>query len=225
VSVRVADVMSERVIAVGQDARFGEIVAAIRRFRIASVPVIDAEGRVIGLVSEDDLLGREVGRSLGRGLLARLRGLRDRSQRTEPTAAELMSSPAETVVAATPVREAARMMYRRNIRRLPVVEPVSDRLVGMVTRSDLLAVYERPDEDVRREILYDIIRDTLGMDPERFTVSVVSGTVMIRGEVESRSAAGRLAEAIGHVEGVATVDDRLVYRQDSRTSKAPPAHL
>lgn len=221
-SVSVADVMSERVIAVRQNAEFAQIVAAMRRFRIASLPVIDAEDRVVGLVSEDDILLKEADQDRGRGFLRRFRRRAGRPGQAGTTAAELMNSPAVTVTAATPAREAARAMYRHRIHQLPVVDPGSGRLTGIVTRSDLLAVYERPDEDIRREILYDIIEDTLGMDPEWFTVGVVGGTVTIRGEVERRSAGQRLAEAIGHVEGVVTVADHLVCRQDDTASKAPP---
>jgi CBS domain-containing protein len=116
-----------------------------------------------------------------------------------------------TVTAATPAREAARVMYRHRIHQLPVVDATSGRLTGIVTRSDLLAVYERPDEDIRREILYDVIEDTLGLPSERFDVGVVGGTVTIRGRLERHSAALRLAEAIAHVGGVITVMDHLTY--------------
>lgn len=232
-SVSVADVMSERVVAVRQNARVTEIVAAMRRFHVTSLPVIDSESRVMGLVSEDDLLRREAATGRGRGLL---RWLRERSggphrdsardtERKPATAADLMCSPAVTVTAATPARDAARAMYRHRVRQLPVVDPVSGRLTGTVTRSDLLAVYERPDADIRREILQDVIGGTLRLDPGRFTVNVLNGTVTIRGEVDRRTVASRLAEAIRHVEGVVSVADQLVYGWDDRAPKTRRAHL
>ncbi len=219
--VSVADVMSERVIAVRQSARFTEIKAAMRRFQLMALPVIDTADRVVGMVCQDDPAFREAGRRRSGGLLGLLGRLRVRPRPAEATAAELMSSPVVTVTPSTAAREAARVMYRHQTRQLPVIDPANGRLTGIVTRSDLLAVYERPDEEIRREILYDIIGNTLGMDPEHFIVSVVGGTVLIRGQVERRSEAVRLAEAIGHVDGVAAVGDHMVYRRDDR---APEEH-
>ncbi len=214
-SVSVSDVMSDRVVAVRRNTRLPEIVAAIRRFHVTSLPVVDEDYRVIGVVSEEDLFDQEA----ERGFFGRFRGRAGRTERMGSTAADLMRAPAVTVTAATSAREAARMMYAYRIRRLPVVDAVTGRLTGIVTRSDLLAVYERPDLEIRSEILYDIIQNTLGMDAERFDVGVVSGSVSIRGEVDRRSAANRLAEAIRHVEGVVTVDDRLTYRLDDRAGR------
>jgi osmotically-inducible protein OsmY len=85
-------------------------------------------------------------------------------------------------------------------------------------------VYERPDEDIRREILYDVIEDTLGLPSERFDVTVVGGTVTIRGRLERHSAALRLAEAIAHVGGVITVMDHLTYDLED-AARGPRARL
>jgi len=225
--VTVGDVMRTQVVAVRERARFAEIVAAMRRFHISSLPVVDEQNRVVGLISGHDLLlgdgtwGTGARRRGPPGLLGRLCG-RDRSGEPGRVATELMSSPAVSVTAATSAREAAREMYRYRIHQLPVVEAASGRLIGIVTRSDLLAVYERPDEDIRREILYDIIEDTLAMPPERFQVSVAGGTVTIRGRLDRHSDALRLAEAVAHVGGVITVNDRLTYELDdvARASRA-----
>jgi len=213
----VEDVMRHQAVAVREKARFAEIVAAMRRFHISSLPVIDARDRVIGLISDHDILpGDESCAPEARrhGLLDRLRRHAGRSAGAGRPATELMSSPAVTVTAATPAREAARTMYRHRIHQLPVVDATSGRLTGIVTRSDLLAVYERPDEDIRREILYDIIEDTLGMPSGRFDVAVMGGTVTIRGRLERRSAALRLADAIAHVGGVITLMDHLTWELD-----------
>ncbi len=212
--VSVAEVMSERVIAVRQSARFREIRSAMRRFHLVALPVVDSADRVVGIVSKDDPAFRDAGRRRG-GALGLFR------KRPEAVAAELMRSPVVTVTPSTAAREAARVMYRHRTRQLPVIDPGNGRLIGVITRSDLLAVYERPDDEIRAEILYAIIGDTLGMDPEHFVVSVVGGTVLIRGQVERRSEAVRLAEAIGHVDGVVTVADHMVYRHDDRAPKDP----
>ena len=226
-AVRVADVMRDRVVAVRERARFAEIAAAMRRFHLSSLPVIDSQDRVIGLISNYDLLlgdgaAEEGGRSR---LFGRFRH-RDRSEGAGMLATELMTSPAITVTPMTPAREAARAMYRHRIHQLPVVDAVTARLTGIITRSDLLAVYERPDEDIRGEILHGIIEQTLGMPAERFDVRVVGGAVTISGRLERRSAALRLAEAIAHVDGVITVIDHLTYAcEDTIPKKTPRARL
>ena len=224
--VCVADVMRDQVVAVRERARFAEIAAAMRRFSISSLPVIDSQDRVIGLISNYDLLLGDGAAQSGRGrLLGRFRH-RDRCEGAGMLATELMTSPAITVTATTPAREAARAMYRHRIHQLPVVDAVTGRLTGVITRSDLLAVYERPDEDIRGEILYGIIEHTLGMPSGRFDVRVVGGAVTISGHLERRSAALRLAEAIAHVDGVITVIDHLTYaREDTTPKKTPRARL
>lgn len=224
----VADVMRDHVIAVRERATYGEIVEAMRRYGISSLPVVDSEDRVVGLISGYDLLGEETGEAhaahggllsgpLGgplSGLLDRLRRRGERPDVRSKVATDLMSTPAVTVTAATPAAEAARAMYRRGIHQLPVVDAVTGRLIGLVTRSDLLAAFERPDEDIRREILYDVIERALAMPPERFEVTCVGGTVTIRGRLERRSAALRLAAAITQVGGVITIVDELTYELD-----------
>lgn len=234
VGVSVADVMRDQVVAVRERARFAEIVAAMRRFHISSLPVIDAEDRVIGLISNYDLLLGDVTYGLGAarfgrfscfGRFGRFVHWAERPDVAGRLAVELMSAPPVTVTAATPAREAAREMYRCRIHQLPVVDAATGRLTGIVTRSDLLAMYERPDEEIRREILYDIIEHTLAMPPARFEVTAVGGTVTIRGRIERRSDALRLAEAIAHVAGVITVVDQLKFQLDDTGPKAARARL
>lgn len=242
----VADVMKDQVVAVRERAGFEEIVAAMRRLHISSMPVIDSKGRVIGLISNYDLLCRDelrrdektyqAGRAgepgdggkapLGRLVRRTGRWLRHTRRRVSRPGAgrlatELMSSPAITVTPATPAREAVRAMYRHRVHQLPVVDATTGRLTGIITRSDLLAVYERPDEDIRREILHDIIERTLGLAPGDFDVRVVSGIVTIRGRLERRSAALRLADAVAHLGGVITVVDHLTYRLDDTIASMP----
>jgi CBS domain-containing protein len=217
--VSVADVMRDQVVAVRERARFAEIVAAMRRFHISSLPVVDSEDRVIGLISNYDLLLGDV--TYGFGAAVRFRWFGRRAVRggvSGRVAVELMSVPPVTVTAATPAREAAREMYRCRIHQLPVVDALTGRLTGIVTRSDLLAVYERPDEEIRCEILYGIIQQTLGMSVDGFDVSVVGGAVTIRGRLERRSDAVRLGGAVVHVAGVSTLVDHLKYQVDDSAS-------
>ncbi|HZE32665.1 MAG TPA: CBS domain-containing protein [Actinoallomurus sp.] len=215
--------MSDRVIAVHQNAEFSEIVDAMRRFHIASLPVIDAGDHVIGLISEDDVLAKETYQGGRSRLFGRFRRRTGPSKAAGTIATELMSSPAVTVTRSTSAREAARAMFRHRVHQLPVVDAISGRLIGIITRSDLLAVYERPAEDIRREVRYDIIEAALAMVPERFTVDVDHGTVTLRGEVEDRCAARVLTDAVRNVDGVVTVVDELTYRHGGDPAGRSPA--
>ncbi len=223
VSVSVAEVMSDRVIAVHENAEFSEIVDAMRRFHIASLPVIDAHDRVIGLISEDDVLAKEADQGHRSRLLGRFRRRNGPSRTAGTTATELMSSPAVTVTRSTSAREAARAMFRHRVHQLPVIDAVSGRLTGIVTRSDLLAVYERPAEDIRREVRFDLIEDALAMDPDRFIVDVDRGTVTLRGEVEDRCAARMIIDAVRRVDGVVTVIDELTCRRGGDPADRSPS--
>jgi CBS-domain-containing membrane protein len=138
---QVKDVMGHVAIAVMADASFADIVAALRRFKVGAVAVVDGERRVLGVVSADDLLMREVeaGRQDGSPYLSPKRR-REHRKATGTTAYELMTSPAITVTRETSVREAATLMHDHRIKQLPVVNPENGRIVGTVHQSDLLKV-------------------------------------------------------------------------------------
>ena len=126
------------------------------------------------------------------------------------TAAELMTRPAITVAADDTLAHAARLMYGKHIERLPVVT-ADGHLAGIVARADVLSVYSRPDEDIRREIIDKLILDTFLVDPARFTVTVENGIVTIGGEPETVAVGHEIVGAIRHVEAVVEVRDRLSY--------------
>ncbi|GAA0344179.1 CBS domain-containing protein [Actinoallomurus spadix] len=221
-SVCVAQVMSDHVIAVREHATFAEIAAVMNRCRVASLPVIDTGNRVIGVVTEDDLLLRET--PPGGALTGPRRRRAEHRKRTALTADRLMTAPAVTVTPDTPVRRAARLMHRHRIHHLPVVDPATGRLRGIVSRSDLLTVYERHDEDIHREITRDVIEETFALEPGDFTVAVAQGTVTVHGTVRHRSTAEALLRAIEAVDGVIEVRDHVRYRWDD-TGVIPRAYL
>ncbi|MGI8334291.1 CBS domain-containing protein [Actinomadura scrupuli] len=223
-SISVRELMTDRVIAVRENATFAEMVAVVRRYDLASMPVIDEGDHVVGIVSEDDLLLKEAGGPPYARPFGRFLRRRDHRKAAGTTAGEVMSSPAVTVTPATPAREAARLMHRRGIHQLPVVDAGNGRLKGMLSRSDLLAVYQRPDEDIRREILADVIEDGFALDPGGFTVTVVRGIVDLHGNVERRVVIGPLAEAIGRVDGVIQLRNHLTALWDD-VSPTPPKVL
>jgi CBS domain-containing protein len=124
-----------------------------------------------------------------------------------------MSRPAITVGPDATVPEAARLLRMHLIKRLPVADPLG-RLVGIVSRSDLLSVFLRPDDEIRREILEEVIFSELGMGPDRFDVTVREGVVTLQGTCERRSLVQVVVRAVTAVEGVVQVDNRLGYDLD-----------
>jgi CBS domain-containing protein len=205
----VGDVMTRNVVAVRKDARFKDIVQVMRARRFSAFPVLDDDNKVVGVVSEDDLLIREGFRVPGSGPRFLLRHA-DRAKADGLTAAELMTEPAITIRPEADVAEAARIMHRRHVKRLPVVTETG-RLVGVVSRVDLLVVYDRPDADIRSEILKQVIESEFVLDSLAFTVAVDSGVVTVAGPLDSEYVAVNLLEQIGRVAGVVTVRDRLSY--------------
>jgi CBS domain-containing protein len=209
----VKDVMTRNVVAVRETARYKDIVTVMRRRRVSAFPVLDAAGRVSGVVSEADLLLKEIGPEPFSGPVRSVLATGRRGERAKAaavTAAELMSKPAVTISPEASVAEAARLMYTRRVKRLPVVDE-TDRLVGIVSRVDLLSVYSRPDDQIRDEVLKSVIAGEFALDPSAFDVRVTSGIVTVTGEVERHNVAIHLIETIQHVEGVVDVRDRVGY--------------
>jgi CBS domain-containing protein len=209
-SSTVKDVMSTHVIAVRRNASYKEMASMLRDQRVSAFPVIDDDSKVIGVVSESDLLVKEALTGGAHPTLQSLPWQRVRSQVNGVTAADLMSKPAVTIGPDDAVRTAARLMFSRRIKRLPVVDK-DGRLIGIVTRSDVLSVYRRADEDIRREVTQDVILASYLCDPAKFTVTVVNGIVTIEGTPETARAGHDIIDSIGHTEGVVAVRDRLTY--------------
>jgi len=206
----VKDVMSTHVMAVREIATFKEIATRLREQRVSAFPVVDLDGKVIGVVSEADLLTKEALEGTVPGTLQSLTRQRARSQVNAVTAADLMTKPAVTIGPDEPVSHAARLMYSKRVKRLPVTDD-DGRLIGIVTRSDVLSVYSRPDVGIQREITQDLILCTFLCDPSRFTVNVKDGIVTIEGTPETASVGHDIIDAIRHIEGVVAVRDRLSY--------------
>jgi CBS domain-containing protein len=204
----VADVMTTKVIAVTRDADFKEIAGVLREFRVSACPVINSSGRVIGVVSEADLLYKAADCELPVGLIRLRWKLGEESKITAVTAGQLMTSPAVTIQADAPVQVAARVMRDRRLKRLPVVGAQGE-LIGIVSRADLLAVYDRPDTEILAEVSA-VAASEFGVDPADLNATVSSGVVTLAGSVALPETALELAARLRHVEGVVAVRDRLI---------------
>jgi len=210
----VRDLMTTSVVAVRQDANFKEMVTVMRSRRVSAFPVLDAADRVIGVVSEADLLVKEAAPELPQGLIRRAWRMAERSKAAGVTAAEVMTKPAVTIGEDAPVAEAAQLMQSRRVKRLPVVDGYG-RLHGIVSRADVLSVFERPDFEIRDDVVKDMIAGEFGLAPEMFVVTVRSGVVTVTGSVDHRADALALLGAIRHLEGVVALRDRLSYPTDN----------
>ncbi len=206
----VSDVMTRSVIALREDATYKEIVTALRHYRVSACPVVDDAGRVIGVVSEADLLYKQTDPEMPTGLIRLNWRLHEQTKATAVTALELMTAPAIVIDPAASIRTAAKTMRDRQVKRLPVTDS-DGYLVGIVTRSDVLTVFERPDTDIRDYVVKVVLDEEFGFDPDDFDVSVSSGVVTISGEVDRRDIALRLLAAIRHAEAVVGIRDRLSY--------------
>ncbi|MET9550146.1 CBS domain-containing protein [Streptomyces sp. NPDC006627] len=200
----VSDVMTHAVIAVGREAPFKEIVSLMEQWKVSALPVLAGEGRVIGVVSEADLLPKEEFRDTDLSQLDQLRRPADLAKAGGVSAGEVMSTPAVTVHPEATLPQAARIMALRHVKRLPVID-AHGLLQGLVSRSDLLKVFLRTDEELAEEVARAV---TAPLFPGGgVTATVEGGVVMLGGEIRDRAlvpVAARLARA---VEGV--VDVRL----------------
>jgi len=206
----VKEIMTTQVVAVKLGASFKEMAAALRGNRVSAFPVIDDDGKVIGVVSEADMLARKVLNADHAGTFTAVPHRREQDNADGLTARDLMTHPAITVTPDDSVEQAARLMYTLQVKRLPVIDH-RGALVGIISRADVLAVYDRPDEEIREEIIGDVIVDGFGQDPEVFTVSVQAGVVTLEGSPQSVTLGHDLVRKVRHVQGVVAVRDRLSY--------------
>ncbi|MFC8340527.1 CBS domain-containing protein [Streptomyces rubiginosohelvolus] len=195
----VSDVMSHAPVAVGSHASYRQVVELMAESKVSALPVLAGEGRVVGVVSEADLLHKEAFRGSGPPAAAQL----DEAFKSAAVLVEdLMSSPAVTVHADAPLAEAARIMARKHVKRLPVVNS-EGMLEGVVSRGDLLKVFLRPDEDLLAEIRREVLQPI--SPPSDLDATVEEGVVTLKGSVADRSMVPVLAKAARAVEGVVDV--------------------
>jgi len=210
----VREIMTNRVIWVRQDASYREMAAALRRHRISAFPVLGDADQVIGIVSEGDLLTKEA-LDCEPGAVDGLRHRRDARKARGVTAGDLMTAEVVTVAPEDTVERAALLMYAHKVKRLPVVD-AEGHLVGIVSRADVLSVFDRPDGHIRREIRDEVITGELLNDPQRVDIEVRDGVVTLTGDPETNEIGHQIVRQVRHVEGVVAVRDHLNYRRHER---------
>lgn len=211
----VSDVMTSRVHVASPMTPFKLLVRLIEENRISAIPIVDQQGVPVGIVSEADLLLKERRQELEskRDLVHPRKRRHQRAKAAGSIASELMTSPPPTATAGTSLVQAARLMQERNVRRLVVVDE-RGRIAGIVSRSDLLKVFLRTDEELRNEIVGGLIPALLWPAPADLGVDVRSNVVTLSGEVDRKSDAEMLTRLARHLDGVVGVVDELTYRWD-----------
>ena len=216
----VRDVMTRTIVVVREATPFKELVRRMRERGVSAIPVVDEDGRPLGVVSQADLILKEDPYLEGDAhLFERRRRRVARAKHSAGTAGALMPSPVVTIGPGASLGDAARLMTTRGVKRLPVVGP-DGRLIGIVSRSDLLKVFLRSDAEIVRAIREDVIRRTLWIDPFTIRVLVHDGVATLEGQVERRSLIAVLVGLVRAIDGVVDVVNRLSFLMDDISPSA-----
>lgn len=209
----VKDVMTTKVIWVERDTPFAAMAAALRQYRISAFPVLNEAQQVIGVVSEADMLAKEAlgcGADEAPGMITGILRRKEQKKARGITAGDLMTAPVITVSPNATVEQAARRMYLHRVKRLLVVD-ADRRLVGIISRADVLSIFERADEDIREEVLATVLLNDFLAHPDTIGVEVKDGVVTLNGVAEPGEAGRDVVQRIHHLDGVVSVRDRLSY--------------
>lgn len=213
---KIKNVMSTEVATVRKNTPFKEVVRVLDQQDVGAVPVVDADRRVLGVVSQADVLVKQTTQepTYLRRPLAWLR-TRETRRAKATTAGRLMTTPAVTIDADATVVRAAWLMYHKNIKRLPVVGS-DGTLIGIVSRKDLLTVFLRKDEDIRTDIVEHVFEHGIGLavNPATVTITVHDGEVTLDGQVELKSQIPLVEQMTRHIDGVVDVTTSLAYLRD-----------
>jgi CBS domain-containing protein len=210
--MKVGDVMTHEVVTVPPGASLKEAAHLLVEHRISGLPVVDTENHVLGVLSEADVLPKEAAGLQPHTPLAWLPGLgaeADRSKLEARLVGEAMTTPAVTIEPQRPVALAATRMIERGVNRLPVVD--EGRLVGIVSRADLMRAFVRTDAEIAEEIRDDVVVRGLRLERHSVQVEVEDGEVTLTGTLDSGADAQSLAALASRVAGVVGVHSRLAW--------------
>jgi CBS-domain-containing membrane protein len=206
---RVTDVMTVDLVAVEPSTPFKELARLLREHELSALPVVDEHQNLVGVVSESDLMLKHEHGERSPGWWRP----RERTKARGQTAAELMTAPAVTIEPEASLAQAARVMYRHEVKRLPVVDRRGT-LLGIVSRTDLLKVFLRDDREIRDEVEEALFGPPGWAEPGTVRATVQDGVVTIEGQVERRSHVSVVLEIVAAVDGVVGVQSRLGYQVD-----------
>jgi CBS domain-containing protein len=216
--VKVGDVMTSEVTTISANAPLKEAAMVMVHAGISGIPVVDGEGRVMGIITEADFVAAEANRSWGRHRKRLLANLFGEGEATAASVvADVMTKNPHTIDSSSSVTEAARRMTDLKVKRLPVVTP-DGTLEGIISRADVMAAFARSDGELRSEIEADVVDRILRLAPGSIEVAVANGVVTLEGAVETKSEARLLEELAVRVEGVISVASNVQYGRDDTKS-------
>ena len=219
--MKVEQLMQINVVSVVPAASLKDVAAALVKNRISGMPVCDEEDHVVGVISEGDILYKERGRiERSGGPLAWLVEGTPYAEITKSwatTAGEAMTAPAITITPGRAAAEAARLMIEKGVNRLVVVDR-DERLVGIVSRADLVRAFTRSDVEIIEEIRNDVLRRVLWVEPEKVKIIVRQGEVELTGELETSADAAVLVSLVEKIPGVVSVRSTVTHRFDASRS-------
>ena len=213
--MKVRDLMQSDVWTTTPEESLKNVARTLVYNRISGMPVCDPEGRVVGVISEGDILFKERGRAEQRpaplGWLLDGGSRSDLKKATARTAADAMTAPAVTIRPSSTATAAARLMIEEGVNRLPVVTQ-DGRLLGIVTRADLVRAFTRQDAEIAMEIQKDILQRVLWAEPSAIEIVVREGEVEVAGELETSTDVQIFEQLVEKVPGVVSVESRVTYR-------------
>jgi CBS domain-containing protein len=215
--MRVRDLMTSNVLTVRSSTQLKDAAALLAEHRISGVPVVDEDGHVLGVLSEGDILYKETGTKDKPGFFDRLLSVPPTGldlKLAARTVGEAMSVPAVTIRPRRPVTQAATTMIEKGVNRLPVIDD-EDRLIGIITRADLVRAFVRSDAEIEQEIREDVLNRTLWLEADAIQIEVVGGEVRLSGEVGTQTDAELIPTFVQRVPGVVSVLSKLRWREDN----------
>lgn len=216
--MKVKDLMTSDVVTIGPEASLKDVARILAERGISGLPVVDEQRRVLGVVSEADILYKARGSDHKQGGLLGwflLEGIEADAKLAARTAGEAMTSPVISIGPERPVGEAAAKMVEYGVNRLPVVDE-EGKIVGLLSRADIVRAFTRTDAEIMREIRDEVILRTLWISPERVNVTVSKGEVTLTGQVETKTDAELLPRFVERVAGVVSVKSNLTWEYEER---------
>ena len=213
--MKVLDLMTSPVITVGPKTSLKESARRMIEAGVSGLPVTDDDGSLVGVITEADFVKSESGRrAKQRARLLRWFGDSDEMPSTERLVEDVMTSEVITLDPDADHAEAARIMRKAGIKRIPVVGDDGS-LRGIISRSDIMRAFARPDGEIIEEIRSHVMSDVLWIDPRKVEVRSVEGNVELHGHLETKSDCVLLEDLTKRVDGVVSVNSRLTWEIDN----------